>query len=452
MNLPRCLPAVLFALGATLAAQPLTLEQAVTQAWERYPAMRVSVEQVSAAVAGIDLARAAYLPRADFLAQLNRSTWNNVSGLLLPQSVIPSISGPVFGPSMSNVWGTATGLLFSWEPFDFGLRAATVEAARTARGRAEAQTAVTRLEVGAAAADAFLTTLAAGQVARAAQAGVERARVFEQSVAALVKAELRPGADASRAAAELAQARIQLIQSEKAEQVSWASLAQLAGTASGSLAAGPLLRPPAAAETAERPPAAHPRAAAQTAAIEAVKARQKILNTSYFPKFSLQAATFGRGTGAHPDGSTGGAASGLGPSVGNWAVGMTMTFPMLDLPSLRARRQIETFNERAEAARYDQMVRDLAAEQEKARASLDAARRVAQQTPVQLAAARALEKQATVRYQAGLATIVDVAEAQRLLTQAEIDDSLAGLNAWRALLALRAAEGDLTPYLQQTRP
>ncbi|MBI3693269.1 MAG: hypothetical protein HY238_00300, partial [Acidobacteria bacterium] len=49
------------------AAQPLALEQAVNQALDKYPAVRVSLEQVSAAAAGIDLARTAYLPRADFL-------------------------------------------------------------------------------------------------------------------------------------------------------------------------------------------------------------------------------------------------------------------------------------------------------------------------------------------------------------------------------------------------
>ena len=42
----------------------------------------------------------------------------------------------------------------------------------------------------------------------------------------------------------------------------------------------------------------------------------------------------------------------------------------------------------------------------------------------------------------------EVAEAQRLLSQAEIDDSLARLGIWRALLALAAAQGDLTGYLR----
>ena len=60
-------------------------------------------------------------------------------------------------------------------------------------------------------------------------------------------------------------------------------------------------------------------------------------------------------------------------------------------------------------------------------------------------------QQAEARYKAGLGAIVEVAEAQRLLTQAEIDDSLARLAVWRAALALAAAEGDLQPYLQAAR-
>ena len=85
---------------------------------------------------------------------------------------------------------------------------------------------------------------------------------------------------------------------------------------------------------------------------------------------------------------------------------------------------------------------------EKAKATLAGSRRVAANTPVLLESARTAEQQATARYRAGLGTIVEVAEAQRLLSQAEIDDSLARLGIWRAMLGLAAAQGDLTVYLQ----
>ncbi|SPF45295.1 hypothetical protein SBA4_3350015 [Candidatus Sulfopaludibacter sp. SbA4] len=42
-----------------------------------------------------------------------------------------------------------------------------------------------------------------------------------------------------------------------------------------------------------------------------------------------------------------------------------------------------------------------------------------------------------------------MAEAQRLLTQAEIDDALARLGVWRGLLGIAAAAGDLEPFIAE---
>src|SRR3954468_19702350 len=96
----------------------LTLSQAVERASRNYPSVRVSQEQIRAAAAGIRLARTAYLPRIDGVAQVNRATRNNIFGMLLPQNVIPSISGPVLGTNnFGSAWGSAIGGLVSWEPF-----------------------------------------------------------------------------------------------------------------------------------------------------------------------------------------------------------------------------------------------------------------------------------------------------------------------------------------------
>ncbi len=219
-----CAAALLWAAGG-LGAQSFSIVDAVRTAGEKYPAVRASLEQVSVADAQVRLARLSYLPRADFLAQVNRATRNNVFGLLLPQPIIPSISGPVLGTNtLTNAWGSAVGALFSWEPFDFGLRRANVDAADATRSRAQAAAARTRFEVETAAADAFLTLVAAGEARRAAEAALERARVIERIVGALVKAELRPGAEASRARAEVALAETQVAQADQAVDVSRAAL------------------------------------------------------------------------------------------------------------------------------------------------------------------------------------------------------------------------------------
>src|SRR5207248_8201799 len=149
---------------------------------------------------------------------------------LFPQSVIPPISGPVIGANnFGTVWGSAIGTLVTWEPFDFGLRQANVSAAGAARARSEATLKRTQFEIAAATADAYLTVAAAQETVQAAQAGVDRAEVLLRSINAQVNAQLRPGADASRAEAELAAARTQLIQARQATEVARSLVSQYVG-------------------------------------------------------------------------------------------------------------------------------------------------------------------------------------------------------------------------------
>ena len=92
---------LLISLGQTGLAQSsadqkktLTLAEAVDFALKNYPAVRAALERVTAAQAGVGLARTNYLPRADVVWQTNRATDNNITGLVLPQSIIAPISGP----------------------------------------------------------------------------------------------------------------------------------------------------------------------------------------------------------------------------------------------------------------------------------------------------------------------------------------------------------------------
>jgi outer membrane protein TolC len=431
-----------------------TLEEAITFAQTNYPAVRAALERVSAARAGVGLARTNYLPRIDTLWQSNRATRNNIFGLLLPEPIISPISGPVLASASSdNVWGSAGGLLFSWEPFDFGYRRATLNAARATQNRSSSEVAVTRLDVAIAAANGFLTLLAAEQSVSAAQADVSRREVFAKAVRVLADNQLRPGADASRADAELSRARIGLIRAQQEEQIRRAALAEVLGIAGTEvrIESGPLLTPPPEATPPALPLSGHPAAAAQQARVQEAQALVHILDRSYYPRFNFQSTVYGRGSGANTDGTVASGPNGLGLERANWAAGVTVTFPLFDIFALHARKQIELSNERAETALYDQTIQGLTGRFEQARASLEGARRVAQETPVELQAARDTETQARARYQAGLATIVDVTDAESLLLQSEIEDALARLAVWQNLAALAAAQGNLDPFMQLVR-
>jgi outer membrane protein len=432
----------------------LTLDRAVDFALANYPAVRASLARAAASGEGVSLSRTAYLPRTDLLWQSNRATRNNIFGLLLPQSVVPPISGPAL-PTTSDrgAWGSAAGILISWEPFDFGYRSASVDVAKAAQNRATTELSLTKLDVAAAVGDAFLALAAAQQQVKAAQADVDRRQVLANSVHALVKAELRPGADSSRADAELAAAKIQLIRAHELERESEATFAQFLGIAGSKvdIDASSLLGKPPAPFASQASLTLHPLAQVFNSALFEIRAKEKVLSKSYYPHFNLQGAFSGRGSGANNDGSFGTGTDGLGLERHNWAVGLTATFSVLDLPALHFKKQIEQSNERAQQAEYERTLQNLTAQSEKAKAAYEGAVLISQSTPVELQAAQLGETQATARYQAGLASIVEVADAQRLLLQAEIEDNLARLTVWRSLLGQALAQGDLQPFLDSAR-
>jgi outer membrane protein TolC len=433
---------------------PLTLDRAIDFAFANYPAVRASMERALASKEGVSLSRTSYLPRTDLLWQSNRATRNNIFGLLFPQSVVPPISGPVLqGTSDRAVWGSAAGILISWEPFDFGYRAANVDVAKAAQDRANAELSLTKLDVAGAVGDAFLRLAAAQQQVKAAQADVDRRQVLSTSVHTLVKEELRPGADASRADAELAAARIQVIRAQEAEQESEATLAEMLGVAGNKIAinAESLLTTAPPSYGSQAAIAEHPSALIANSTLFETKAREKVLGKSYYPHFNLQGSFSGRGSGANPDGTFGTGTDGLDLMRRNWGVGFTANFSVLDFASLHFKEQIEQSNERAQQADYQKVLQNLTAQQVRAKAAYDNAVLVSQNTPVELEAARLGETQASARYKAALAPIVEVAEAQRLLLQAETEDNIARLTVWRAMLGEALAQGDLQPFLELAR-
>jgi outer membrane protein TolC len=192
----------------------------------------------------------------------------------------------------------------------------------------------------------------------------------------------------------------------------------------------------------------HPVMAEQKAVTEQSSARLHAIERSRLPQFSVEGAAFARGTGAENDGQRLAGANGLAPTVANYAVGVNVTFAFMDFASIHARETAQAATVRANRGKEQLADRNLQEQFAKARAAVRAAREVAANTPVEVKAAHTAFDQARVRYQAGLAPIDDVAQAQRLVVQAEMDDSIARLSVWRALLQLDASRGDIQPFMQ----
>jgi outer membrane protein len=452
---------MIFVSGRNLLAQaqsppalPLRLDEAIDYALAHYPAVRAALEQVESARNGVALARTSYLPQVNPIYQANRATQNQVAGIFLPASIIPSVEGPVQPYSGTSFWNTQAGALLSWEPVDFGLRRAAVDQARSAEHKSDADVELTRLQVASATGGYFLNLVTAQQAVTAAKADVERWQVFDRAVQVLVQQELRPGADASRADAELAMARTRLFQAEAMEQQSQAILASLMGAAGASIQVEPhpLLASPPPDPLPPSAPATHPLALDQQASVDEWRAKERVINHTDYPRLFVESEAFARGSGANPDGVDAGGLKGLGLDRGNWVAGISVVFPNLfDFSARRDQKRMAEAQERSQEARYQQTLQDLTGQVAAAQAAYQAAVQIAQNTPIALAAARQAETQARARYEAGLSNLVEVAEAESLLAQAERDDAVARITAWRGLFGVAVAQGNLEPFLTNLR-
>jgi outer membrane protein TolC len=430
---------------------PLTLALVIQEAEAKYPAIRAAEEKQRAAQGGVAVAKTAYLPRTDVLWQTDRATANNILGLLLPQSVIPSVTGSILPSDPTrSAWNSAGGALLSWQPFDFGARGAKVEVARQGSEAAKQAASLTRLQVGANAGSAFFDLAAAQQLVLVAQANVNRYDTFNKAVHNLVDNTLRPGVDASQADAQLALARNQLIQVQAQQLMRRSALAeylQMPQT-QAEIDATQVLTALPSSDFESPVTTNHPAVLEEHALSLEQEAQKRFLDRSYVPVVSASGMVFGRGAGTSTTGPFPGGTAGLAPDVFNWGAGVQVSFAAFDFFNLRDQRRVQEANVRAEQARYNQAVSDVTAALEQAQATLAAARQLAANTPIELAAAKASERQQQVRYRSGLATVVDVTAAEGVLVQAEADDAIARLGVWRAELGIAAAQGDLTPFLQ----
>jgi outer membrane protein TolC len=278
--------------------------------------------------------------------------------------------------------------------------------------------------------------------------------VLARASRVLVENQLRPGAEASRAEAELAAARTRAIQARQAVVIGRNTLSQMLGMPGGvvDVNASRLLDAVPPGAPSSTPAAEHPLLQSSQAAVDLARARETVLAKTDYPRIYLQSSVFGRGSGGNPDGTFDGGADGLGLERANWAAGVQVVFPnVFDFSSLHARQAAANALTRAEGARYDESVLTVTAQQRAADAMVDAARAIAQNTPIQLAAAQQSESQARARYDAGLAGIVEVAEAQNLLVAAEFQNGVARVDVWRSLLARAIAQGNIGPLIELLR-
>lgn len=438
------------AANAEAAKRTYTLEEVVALALANHPAGRTVRAEQRAAEARVAEERTLELPKLGVSAELNRSTGNTAPGAFFPLEGFPNIAGAPRGKSFgSGYWQTGVSLWGSWDVLSLVRQSAAIDVALASRTESAAAAQAWRLDAAYRAADAFILELEAEASVRAARTVLERARSVATVTKSLVDQSLRPGADAARVDAELASAEILLARAEQSRDLKRAELAEAVGDTTLVIEPVPSsLLDPIALSTATRSPRSsrHPELRKSEAALTKAQRAERAVDLAYLPRLDVVAALWSRGSGLY-----GSPAQGLAPDIPNWGAGAIISWSFLDLPRIRARARIASAESAAAAAQRDEISLAIKGQLSSATSFVNGALAVARQTPKALTSARAAEQQAVARYKAGLSSLVDVADAERVLAQAEIDDAVARLEVRRGLLLMARASGDLGPFLRQAR-
>ena len=430
------------------------LSASVDTAIRNFPTLRAAQAKINRSSNEVTLAKTAYLPTFDVLAQEMRSTTNNIAGTIFPQplNVIPTQTGPANNTStFKSIFSNDFGVNFSWLIYDWGQRHSRVMVARSMVAQSNAGMKLMALDVASTAADSFLTVVETREVIRAQQAIVDRMKAYDLIVHTLVDKGLRPGVDASRADADLAAAKMALIDAESAEELAVVDLAEAMGIAGKivTVDGAPWIRSPKRDVNARKPPEDHPFVMHHAAIVSTAHSQVIQVQKMYRPRLWFHSGIWARGSGSRVDSTP--VAAGILPQNANYIAGFGIDFPFLSYYEIKAKERIAQQSEADEKANYDLAVQKILKKDARAMVLLNKAHRLADETPALVTAAKENELKATERYRVGLSNVLEVAEAQRILQNALVQDAVAQVRIWRALLSVSYANGDLKPFMDLVR-
>ena len=437
------------------AKAPLTLVGTVQLTEKNFPQLIQQQAEVRAARKNVTLQKVKeYNPNGLMSYQDVVASHNRLTQTLFSSPSLPTTPGP--GPetvTMHPKAFSAAGFIIDWAPLDFGLHKARIDFSKAEYRYSEANYGLTLLDATVEAATRFLDTLVMQEQVNVAIANVQRFSDFSTIVHAQVGAGLKAAADASLADSQLANARNDLIRARLNYDLARAALGYITGQGGDLLDIYPggMIRLTEPENPIKAPPIFenHPKAISRRALVATRLASRKILDKQYYPTLrwlggmSLRGTTFhtNRGDVEAPD------VSGIFPVVPNWNVGLMIDFPFLDIIRINAEKKVVDERVMAARASYDLALQELKTEDVQACTRLQAATDLASNMPIQVQAAEAAARQAQARYQAGLATVAQVAEANQILADSRVKLAVANVGVWKALLSVSAIHGDIKPFL-----
>jgi outer membrane protein len=431
-------------LSALSPTRAMTLDQALAYARAHQPSLRSALARVASAAADARVPRAQWLPGVGLTAQVFEGTSNNTTASYVgvPEVDIPRIGGTSAGAARS--WSPQTSTLGAigagQELFDFGRIAAQAAVADTAyeteRHRADSE----RLRVDLLVKDAYYAVSGAKAVLTAAQDAVQRARVHRDMAAAGVRSGLHAPIELTRADADLTRFDVGRIRAEGGLRSAQATFAAAVGVDDRMLdAAGEPNRDvivPPLDDSVKQAIGRDPALQAARSRVGEAEARARAIGAELRPDLSLTATFSERaGTATVAPSQPNQSQEGPWPTVPNWDVGVVFRWPIYDAVVV-ARRNAAASRVDVAQADVDTLTQQETAAVQQTHVALQMAQVALTGLARAAEAARANYAQADARFKAGLGTSLELADAEAVRTDAEIQLAVGQFEFLRARAAL----------------
>jgi outer membrane protein len=401
---------LVFSIPAQSQEAPLTIERAIALAIERNERVAIAETTVEQAEARVRLARTAFLPRLDITGNFNRA-WED-----------PTRTG-------ANANAIVNQTLFDARAFPL------FRAARFDRDATRLNATDVRRILGFDAAASFLGTLGFEQVLLAAENRRTFAQTNLEDVRARFEAGLVSSNDVTRAELELATAVRGVAQARGDVERSRVELATIIDAPVTALA------PPAALlDAADDPPAVdattiaraqQQRAdvAASRMRIEALRAFADVPNASFIPSLNLNAQARNVNDGPVANRNNEG------------FVGVTFAWPVFDAGVRAAERAERTAAVRGAELGLELSLREVEQDLRSAAVQLSTEQAALREATAAVRAARRNADETGELYRQGLASALELADANRQMFEAEVAEVTARFRMAVAYLTLREASG-----------
>lgn len=425
----------------------MTLSDALAHARAHQPSLQAALARIAVAQRAASVVRSEWLPQIGATAQLFYGTMNNSTAMFL--GVRPLDLPRIGGSRSDGSWGdaypsTLVALGLRQNVYDFGRLAALAVAADAEAAEIRHRANIEVLDVALTVEATFYSVLAAKAVERAAEDAYKRAALRRDMVKAGVDRGLRPPIALTRAEADLTRFEVGRTRARGGIEAAQAVFAAAVGVQDPLLDAvprseaepeGPSAPLPALGDAMQQAMQRDPSVRLALARLAAQQARTRALGRQWAPSLSLTAGISGRAGGAPQSGGPSGQ-SGWLPTTPNWDVGLLLQAPVFD-GVLLSRRSHSLAQEQVLRHEIDAARRRLLADIQRAYTTF----RIAESSlPALRAAAVAAEKnydQANARFRVGLSTNIEVADAEALRTEAEIQLAIGRFDVSRARAAFQ---------------